>query len=105
MLSSQFYLSRSMQEHGSRALLNEGGKMGTKQGNSPPSARGHQYYSPGPYTFLSQLMGVELHGKVLGIIGLGRIGREVATRMQAFGMKVQIQCITFYYVIYCDCIK
>lgn len=34
-------------------------------------------------------MGVELHGKVLGIVGLGRIGREVATRMQAFGMKVK----------------
>ena len=34
-------------------------------------------------------MGVELEGKTLGIVGLGRIGREVATRLQAFGMKVQ----------------
>lgn len=33
-------------------------------------------------------MGVELSGKTLAIIGLGRIGRGVATRMQAFGMKV-----------------
>ena len=33
-------------------------------------------------------MGVELEGKTLGIVGLGRIGREVATRMQAFGMRV-----------------
>ena len=33
-------------------------------------------------------MGVELEGKTLAIIGLGRIGREVAMRMQAFGMKV-----------------
>lgn len=33
-------------------------------------------------------MGSELFGKVLGIVGLGRIGKEVATRMQAFGMKV-----------------
>lgn len=33
-------------------------------------------------------VGVELNNKVLGIIGLGRIGAEVATRAQAFGMKV-----------------
>ncbi|XP_009953907.1 PREDICTED: D-3-phosphoglycerate dehydrogenase, partial [Leptosomus discolor] len=32
-------------------------------------------------------MGMELNGKTLGVLGLGRIGREVATRMQAFGMK------------------
>lgn len=32
--------------------------------------------------------GVELNGKVLGIIGLGRVGREVATRAVAFGMNV-----------------
>jgi D-3-phosphoglycerate dehydrogenase len=32
-------------------------------------------------------MGVELEEKTLAIVGLGRIGREVATRMQAFGMK------------------
>ncbi|MEI6847823.1 MAG: phosphoglycerate dehydrogenase [Chlorobiaceae bacterium] len=31
--------------------------------------------------------GVELDGKTLSIIGLGKIGREVASRMQAFGMK------------------
>lgn len=31
-------------------------------------------------------MGSELYGKTLGIIGLGRIGKEVALRMQAFGM-------------------
>ena len=35
-----------------------------------------------------KLMGVELYGKVLGIIGLGRIGREVAKRAQGFGMKI-----------------
>jgi len=34
-------------------------------------------------------MGVELEGKTLGIVGLGRIGREVASRMQSFGMKVR----------------
>eukprot|EP00057_Strongylocentrotus_purpuratus_P005070 XP_003730140.1 PREDICTED: D-3-phosphoglycerate dehydrogenase [Strongylocentrotus purpuratus] len=31
-------------------------------------------------------MGSELYGKTLGIVGLGRIGREVAQRMQSFGM-------------------
>lgn len=33
-------------------------------------------------------MGSEINGKTIGILGLGRIGREVAYRMQAFGMKV-----------------
>ncbi|XP_028993495.1 D-3-phosphoglycerate dehydrogenase [Betta splendens] len=34
-----------------------------------------------------KFMGAELYGKVLGILGLGRIGKEVASRMQSFGMK------------------
>lgn len=33
-------------------------------------------------------MGTEIKEKTIGILGLGRIGREVAYRMQAFGMKV-----------------
>lgn len=32
--------------------------------------------------------GIEVFGKTLGILGLGRIGSEVAKRAQAFGMKV-----------------
>ncbi|XP_037668709.1 D-3-phosphoglycerate dehydrogenase-like [Choloepus didactylus] len=34
-----------------------------------------------------KFMGTELSGKTLGILGLGRIGREVATLIQSFGMK------------------
>ena len=36
----------------------------------------------------SKFMGVELSGKTLGIIGIGRIGGEVAKRAKAFGMKL-----------------
>lgn len=34
-------------------------------------------------------MGTEVHSKTLGIVGLGKIGAEVAGRMQAFGMEVK----------------
>jgi D-3-phosphoglycerate dehydrogenase len=33
-------------------------------------------------------IGVELQGKTLGVVGLGRIGRTVAARARAFGMKI-----------------
>ena len=36
----------------------------------------------------AKFMGVELNGKVLGVIGLGRIGSRVTVRARAFGMKV-----------------
>ncbi|MFH1553027.1 MAG: phosphoglycerate dehydrogenase [Candidatus Omnitrophota bacterium] len=35
-----------------------------------------------------KFMGVELYGKTLGIIGLGRIGAEFARRANSFGMKI-----------------
>ena len=36
----------------------------------------------------SKFMGVELYNKTLGIVGLGRIGSEVAKRSLSFGMKI-----------------
>lgn len=36
----------------------------------------------------SRMTGSELYGKVLGIIGMGSIGCEVAKRAHAFGMKI-----------------
>src|SRR4051812_21363519 len=35
-----------------------------------------------------RLTGMELRGKTLGIVGFGRIGREVAARGRAFGMEI-----------------
>lgn len=35
-----------------------------------------------------RLTGAELRGKTLGVIGLGRIGQEVATRARSFGMEI-----------------
>ena len=39
----------------------------------------------GPELFL----GIEVHGKTLGVVGLGRIGRAVARRAAGFGMPVR----------------
>ncbi|MPZ86906.1 MAG: phosphoglycerate dehydrogenase [Nitriliruptorales bacterium] len=36
----------------------------------------------------NEFQGVELHGKVLGVLGLGRVGTLVAQRCSAFGMKL-----------------
>ena len=36
----------------------------------------------------SALQGVELHGKTLGLLGLGRVGALVAQRCNAFGMRL-----------------
>ena len=37
-----------------------------------------------------QLIGTGLSGKTLGIVGFGRVGREVAIRAEAFGMKLLV---------------
>lgn len=45
-----------------------------------------QWQDPvGPYF---SLRGMELHGKVAGIVGLGAVGKEVARRLLALGMRV-----------------
>lgn len=36
----------------------------------------------------SRFQGIELHGKVLGVLGLGKIGTLVAQRASAFGMRI-----------------
>ncbi len=36
-----------------------------------------------------QLLGKELHGSTLGVIGMGRIGQALAHRAAAFGMNIQ----------------
>jgi len=44
----------------------------------------------GDFAARSRIVGVELRGRVLLIVGFGRIGREVAARAAAFGMKVLV---------------
>ena len=51
---------------------------GDKYARSPQFTR----YDPG------YILGREVHGSTLGIIGLGRIGKQVARRARAFEMKV-----------------
>ena len=38
----------------------------------------------------SKFMGVELYGKVLGIVGMGKVGTEVARRAHACGMRLVV---------------
>lgn len=51
------------------------------------------------FIIILQYMGSELLGKTLAIVGLGRIGREVAHRMQSYGVTVReredLKCVSF----------
>lgn len=44
----------------------------------------------GDFAARSRLIGVELRNRVLLVVGFGRIGREVARRAAAFGMKILV---------------
>jgi phosphoglycerate dehydrogenase-like enzyme len=41
-------------------------------------------------------IGIELDGRAVGIIGLGNIGKRVATRLAAFGMKILVNDLVTY---------
>jgi lactate dehydrogenase-like 2-hydroxyacid dehydrogenase len=40
---------------------------------------------------IEQLLGVDVHGSTLGIVGMGRIGNAIARRARGFGMRVIYQ--------------
>lgn len=71
------YSTQTVAEHSLALLLN----MSRRLHLSDRVARGNLPAS-------ISLRGFELHGKTLGIIGLGRIGRAVARMARAFGMRV-----------------
>ena len=50
-----------------------------------PSA--HQSMKEGQWR-RSAFMGIEVRNKTLGVVGLGRVGSEVARRAQSFGMRL-----------------
>ena len=37
---------------------------------------------------MAELLGLELRGRVLGIVGMGRIGQAMARRARGFGMTI-----------------
>lgn len=52
------------------------------------AVRSGEWYKTGTGWHPMYMLGMEVTGKTLGIIGLGRIGREVARRAKGFKMKV-----------------
>lgn len=53
-----------------------------KEGTSAISSNGWSEWSP------SDFLGTRIHGKKLGILGMGRVGTELARRAQAFGLTI-----------------
>jgi len=53
-------------------------------------AEGHDYVRAGQWKTWGPLLllGQDVHGATLGIVGFGRIGRELARRAMGFGMRV-----------------
>lgn len=54
-------------------------------------AEGDRFLRSGtPWTWGPEMMlGTDVHGKVLGVVGFGRIGQSVARRAKGFGMSVR----------------
>lgn len=61
--------------------------MGLMLAASRHTARAHASVAAGQWS-RSEFTGIELAGRTLGIVGFGRIGREVARRARAFQMEV-----------------
>ncbi len=61
--------------------------MGLMLGMARKIPFAHQSMKSGKWE-KGKFMGAELRDKVLGVVGLGRIGREVVKRARAFGMKI-----------------
>jgi D-3-phosphoglycerate dehydrogenase len=78
--------------HGHELAAREPGLDGRAGGRAADGARAQ----PAPGGRVDQggqvgpqvVRGVELHGKRIGVVGFGRIGREVAARCRALGMEV-----------------
>ena len=82
---------RARHQHARRAHPRDGGADDRAPARSrPPRRRGRPARPPRrPWSFAPTFMlGRGLDGKTLGIVGFGRIGREVARLAEAFGMRV-----------------
>ena len=66
-------------------------------GASRRAYEGQEMVRTGKWTLSSQmLLGWQLTGKVLGILGMGRVGQAVAQRARGFGMTIHYFNPTFW---------